>query len=398
LRIAILAHNVRFAGARHVAVNVIWALARVGTEHEYQMILPRGYGYEELPKPPHSECHYVRRVAGLPGTLLFERFGLPRKVNAFRPDVVWGLGNSGLPKPPCPQAILFQKPQLIYEAKYRQGLPLKNRAINWGVRRRLVGCLPATQLVFCNTPVAAERFPRFLPYSGRITLLVNALSEFSRLGDPAQRPPVFARLAGKRVLFCLTRYYPHKNLERLLEAFHRYRAQLQEVAIIFTISPGQNSQGATFLRRIQRLGLQDNLVSVGQVDQAELPGYYRNCEALILPTLLESFSATYVEAMHYDCPILTSDIDFARGICGEAALYFDPFSVEAIRDAVLKFLHAPALRQRLVAAGAQRRKLFARNWDSITTECLQELASIAGFAPAPEPRRGKIDWPQPVEA
>ena len=49
-----------------------------------------------------------------------------------------------------------------------------------------------------------------------------------------------------------------------------------------------------------------------------------------MPTLLESFSGTYVEAMYHQIPIFTSDIDFAHDVCKEAAFYFDPLDSNSI--------------------------------------------------------------------
>ena len=53
-----------------------------------------------------------------------------------------------------------------------------------------------------------------------------------------------------------------------------------------------------------------------------------------MPTLLESFSGTYVEAMYHGKPIFTSDIDFARDICGDAAFYFDPLDENSILNTI----------------------------------------------------------------
>ena len=54
------------------------------------------------------------------------------------------------------------------------------------------------------------------------------------------------------------------------------------------------------------------------------PKLYNQADAMFLPTLLETFSASYPEAMKMERPILTSDLDFAKDICGDAALYFNP--------------------------------------------------------------------------
>ncbi len=79
--------------------------------------------------------------------------------------------------------------------------------------------------------------------------------------------------------------------------------------------------------------------------------YYLACNALLLPTLLESFSGTYLEAMHFGRPILTSNLDFARDVCDDAALYFDPWDPVAIKDAILKLKDDASLQTELVCRG-----------------------------------------------
>jgi len=61
-----------------------------------------------------------------------------------------------------------------------------------------------------------------------------------------------------------------------------------------------------------------------------VPSLYAQSDALLMPTLLESFSGTYVEAMFHKIVILTSKLDFAEDVCGESAFYFDPTSPEDI--------------------------------------------------------------------
>jgi glycosyltransferase involved in cell wall biosynthesis len=56
----------------------------------------------------------------------------------------------------------------------------------------------------------------------------------------------------------------------------------------------------------------------------DVPRLYASVDALLLPTLLESFSQTYIEAMHFGKPIFTSDRDFAHDVCGDVAFFFDP--------------------------------------------------------------------------
>ena len=79
---------------------------------------------------------------------------------------------------------------------------------------------------------------------------------------------------------------------------------------------------------------------------------------MFLPTLLETFSASYPEAMKMKKPILTSYLDFALDICGDAALYFDPTSAEDIADKILMLSVDENLYQNLVSQGTERLKKF----------------------------------------
>ncbi len=57
---------------------------------------------------------------------------------------------------------------------------------------------------------------------------------------------------------------------------------------------------------------------------------------MFLPTLLETFSASYLEAMAMDVAVVTADMDFSREICGAAAEYFQPTSAEDVANAILR--------------------------------------------------------------
>ena len=96
----------------------------------------------------------------------------------------------------------------------------------------------------------------------------------------------------------------------------------------------------------------------------------------ILPTLLESFGLTYLEAMQNNCPIITSDLEFARYVCGDAALYFDPKSPSSILDMIIKLKDDQKLRMRLVENGQKRIKSFFKSWDDVAREYLKVIESI----------------------
>ena len=204
----------------------------------------------------------------------------------------------------------------------------------------------------------------------------NAVSRLSLAGDAEQRPAMFDGLTGRFVLLCLTRYYAHKNLEALADLFLHHGAALRDVVILLTIEAGHHPFARRLIGRLSDARLRDRLINVGPIDQSALAGYYTHCDGLILPTLLESFSGTYLEAMQFGRPILTSDLDFARDVCGPAAIYFDPNDPAAIRDAILALKGSPLMRDTLIAAGSERMQTFFRNWDTIVADAIRELEGL----------------------
>ena len=71
----------------------------------------------------------------------------------------------------------------------------------------------------------------------------------------------------------------------------------------------------------------------------------KSSSALFLPTLVESFGLIYLEAMKYGCPIITSDRDFSRWICGDLAMYFDPMDAISIANTIENFISNPTEAQ-----------------------------------------------------
>ena len=94
-----------------------------------------------------------------------------------------------------------------------------------------------------------------------------------------------------------------------------------------------------------------HLVNVGPVALADGPALYQSCDVCFLPTLLETFTATYPEAMAMGLPIVTSDVDFARDICQSAAVYFRPRDPADAARTIDELLRQPAVWTALIRRG-----------------------------------------------
>ncbi|MCW3003202.1 MAG: glycosyltransferase family 4 protein, partial [Conexibacter sp.] len=146
---------------------------------------------------------------------------------------------------------------------------------------------------------------------------------------------------------------PHKNLPRLIEAMGR----LPHAALVLPGYPGPHDDE---LREIARHhGVADRVHQCGWVDDAQLEGLYAAATCLAFPSLAEGFGLPVLEAMARGLPVACSGVSAMPEIAGDAALLFDPMSVDAIAGAVGHLLDDAALRTRLIARGHDRAAQFS---------------------------------------
>jgi len=149
-------------------------------------------------------------------------------------------------------------------------------------------------------------------------------------------------------IICLSGYYPHKNLEILLdvaEVLYRYGAY---ITIFLTFDPSQSHRASRLNDRIMRSP--SSIYNVGSVPYDKLPSFLPAFDALILPSLLESFTGVFFEAFSLGLPVLASDRHFCRDLCQDSAVYFDPHSAISIADAILRLSNDPDFRTQLVSS------------------------------------------------
>jgi len=123
------------------------------------------------------------------------------------------------------------------------------------------------------------------------------------------------------------------------------------------------------------MGLNKTILNVGEVEQYDIRELYTNVDALLLPTLLESFSSTYADAMFYRKPIFTSDRDFAHEACGKAAIYFNPNDVDDIYEKIDNAFNDQTLIEQKVIKGSERINQLP-DWSKITDMYINGLENM----------------------
>ncbi len=96
--------------------------------------------------------------------------------------------------------------------------------------------------------------------------------------------------------------------------------------------------------------------------------------AFVYVPYFEGFGMPLAEAMATQTPIIAGDKSCLPEIAADAALYVDPFDVEAIAKAMEQLKNDVALQTQLVEAGKQR--VLAFNWDHAAIKVWQEIQQL----------------------
>ena len=329
-RIAINGINSKAGGGRTILFDYIKHLDRQETGHRYFLLTTEHEDFDWISNGRITVIElpaYYRNTICAP--VIYE-FIIGNCLDKIKIDMVFNFGDLII-NTRIPQIYLFDWPYALYPNS------IIWKRMGWYDRfiRKIKLYLIKIRLhhptaIIAQTFVVKESLEDLYGLTN-ICIVPNAISLVNVQCDHVRKP---ALPSGTRLL-CLTHYYPHKNLEVCLPLAERIRDAGYDYKIIMTIDKNQHPKAIELLRNIQEKGLDEIIVNIGSVPIADVPSIYKACDGLLLPTLLESFSATYLEAMFHGIPILTSNLDFAKGICGDAACYFDPLDP----DDILKILN-----------------------------------------------------------
>jgi glycosyltransferase involved in cell wall biosynthesis len=151
---------------------------------------------------------------------------------------------------------------------------------------------------------------------------------------------------------------PHKNLERLIDAFARARAAgLDDLRLVII---GDELSKYPALRQAVHRHRVDKLVRfLGFQPYDTVAAFYRLARAFAFPSLYEGFGLPPLEAMACGTPVITSNVSSLPEIAGGAALLVDPYDPASIADAIMRAVTDEPLRESLAQRGLARAREFS---------------------------------------
>jgi glycosyltransferase involved in cell wall biosynthesis len=210
-----------------------------------------------------------------------------------------------------------------------------------------------------ETNSMADSIRRTYPGKDVFVVANNCGEAFYTAPNVAKSALMPDKVGGEFRIVTLSQYYPHKNLELVPRVASILCKKIKGRNPVFFLPLAEESKGWKRIRQLaRRFGVASHVRTVGPVNPANAPMFYTGADAMLLPSVLETFSANYPEAMICGVPIVTTDLPFARDICGDAAVFFRPMDAVDAAIKIKALVENHNLRNNLVINGYKRLKLF----------------------------------------
>jgi glycosyltransferase involved in cell wall biosynthesis len=172
-------------------------------------------------------------------------------------------------------------------------------------------------------------------------------------------------LKGQKFLLYVGRVHPHKNIQRLIEAFGALQKNNPELKLVLVGK--KDALAEQNLVYAKKHGIK-NVISTGYVSEGQLRWLYENCAVYCFPSLSEGFGLPSLEAMKHGAPVASSNATCLPEVNGDAAHYFDPLDVKDMAEKINDILTNDKLRNNLVKKGSEQVKKYS--WKKMAEETL----------------------------
>ncbi|HEY3298936.1 MAG TPA: glycosyltransferase family 1 protein, partial [Armatimonadota bacterium] len=161
---------------------------------------------------------------------------------------------------------------------------------------------------------------------------------------------------------------PRKNLPRLLEGYAGLDSSLRASKKLVIVGKYGWLESA-FPRKIEELGLSEDVILPGYVQYDELPAFYNAADVFVYPSVYEGFGLPPLEAMACGTPVITGDQSSLPEVVGDAGIMVNPYDAAAFTESMTRLLSDESLRSELSARGLKQAAEFS--WTKMASKVLK---------------------------
>jgi glycosyltransferase involved in cell wall biosynthesis len=352
-------------GSETYADGLLHTLPDVDARNEYVFFVNRESADWPLPEGarfsrvlcPVAATSRVRRYA-------FEQLRLPALLSRHSVDLVHSLGYVSPLRTPCPSVVTVH--DLNYRAFGRQMPVVKRLALAFFVARSISR---ADKVITMSEATRRDILDAFGVPEDKVVVTHEAPKR-PRAVAGVQLPfsAIGGRLGVSRpFMLAFSSSSPNKNIPRLLQAYAQAKRRDQLPHQLVLVGHAPEGASAEWTRT-------DGVSVTGYLDDETLRAVLSHAEMLVFPSFYEGFGLPILEAMEVGVPVVCSNRASLPEVAGEAAVFFDPFSVEDMAVQMARVAHDATLRDELRARGYRNLERFS--WEKTASRTLDVYSGL----------------------
>ncbi len=238
-----------------------------------------------------------------------------------------------------------------YNAYYKRVLPL---------------IVSRADAIICISELERNNIAQYFPKAkNKLHVVYHGISSKFRVDMPK-----------KKIILVVAAQNKNKNIVRLLQAFERVMHLIPHQLVLIGSSRSVISTDFLAEKMIGRLSSSGRFLATGYLPEEDLLRQYGESEIFAFPSLFEGFGFPPLEAMSAGCAVVSSGSSVMPEIYGDAAIYFNPNSLDDIANKLVRMATDKKLRDSLIPIGRARAGKFT--WDRTVDETLSVIQSTLG--------------------
>ena len=169
---------------------------------------------------------------------------------------------------------------------------------------------------------------------------------------------------------------PHKNFDIIPDVIKQLEILGYSNLCFHTTFPEDDLVTKKILDKAKKMHVEGKICNHGRLSQLELSEMYRRCQFCFLPTLLEVFSASTIEAMFFNLPIVATDFPFNSEVLGDSCLYYEPKNPQSAAKQFAKMIGNIELQNMFKGKMKKRLSLYG-DYDNHFTQIESFLLQVA---------------------
>lgn len=262
----------------------------------------------------------------------------------IKPDVVYSITAPSYFTFEATEVMRFTNPLVTHPNKYSKSTQTWiERIRTWLYCKNQVRLMKKAHFFITQTETTKQGILRITGLPENHVCVVNNVlpSVFKHMDNTPIVEDDFINIA------CVGNPVPHKNFDILPDVLIELKRLGIENVRFHTTIPFDHPLNNKLKKHLNELGMMKNWKNYGRISQKELGAMYQRCQLCYLPTLLEVFSASTVEAMYFNLPIVATNFSFNTEVLADSSLYYEPKNAKAAAQQLAKLIADKALQEEM---------------------------------------------------